>query len=57
MRHSNRAPFVRPFGDDAWRERIARLLGIESTLRPQGRPRKAVEIVQALREIQPVLEK
>ena len=28
-----------PFGDDRWRVRTARRLGLESTLRPRGRPR------------------
>ena len=28
-----------PFGDDAWQVRIAKTLGLESTLRPPGRPR------------------
>lgn len=30
----------RPFGDDTWTDRIARRLGLESTLRPRGRPKK-----------------
>jgi len=30
----------RPFGSDAWMNRIARRLGLESTLRPRGRPSK-----------------
>ena len=30
----------RPFGEDAWCGRIARKLGLESTLRPRGRPKK-----------------
>ncbi len=30
----------RPFGDDAWSGRIAHKLGLESTLRPRGRPKK-----------------
>ena len=30
----------RPYGDDRWTTRIAKRLGIESTLRPRGRPRK-----------------
>lgn len=30
-----------PFGDDAWRARVAGELALEATLRPQGRPRKA----------------
>jgi putative transposase len=30
-----------PFGDAKWQQRIARELGLESTLRPRGRPRKA----------------
>jgi len=29
-----------PFGDEAWVKRSARRLGLESTLRPQGRPKK-----------------
>lgn len=29
-----------PFGGEAWVESIARRLGLESTLRPRGRPRK-----------------
>lgn len=31
----------RPYGDTIWRERVARELGVESTLRSPGRPRKA----------------
>jgi putative transposase len=31
-----------PLGDPAWQESIAKRLGLESTLRPQGRPRKSV---------------
>jgi putative transposase len=30
-----------PFGDTAWQETTAERLGLESTLRPRGRPRKA----------------
>ena len=30
----------RPFGDDTWTKTIAKELGLESTLRPRGRPRK-----------------
>jgi putative transposase len=30
-----------PFGSEAWTDRAARRLGLESTLRPQGRPRKS----------------
>ncbi len=38
VRHSvNRGT---PFGDDRWVPRTARRLGLESTLRPRGRPRK-----------------
>jgi len=33
----------RPFGTDAWVRRIAKTLGLESTLRPRGRPRKSQE--------------
>lgn len=29
-----------PYGDDRWRERTAARLGLESTLRPRGRPRR-----------------
>ena len=29
-----------PFGETAWSDRIVARLGLESTLRPQGRPRK-----------------
>jgi putative transposase len=29
-----------PFGGTAWAKRVARRLGLESTLRPRGRPRK-----------------
>lgn len=30
----------RPFGDDTWTKTVAKELGLESTLRPRGRPRK-----------------
>jgi len=30
----------RPFGDDRWARRIAKRFSLESTFRPQGRPRK-----------------
>jgi len=30
-----------PYGEESWRDRIVRRLRLESTLRPQGRPRKA----------------
>ena len=29
-----------PFGDESWTDRAVRQLGLESTLRPHGRPRK-----------------
>ena len=29
-----------PFGSERWTERMAKRLGLESTLRPRGRPRK-----------------
>jgi putative transposase len=29
-----------PFGNESWMERTAKRLGLEATLRPQGRPRK-----------------
>lgn len=32
-----------PFGDPRWTKRIADRLGLESTLRPRGRPRKSPE--------------
>jgi REP-associated tyrosine transposase len=31
----------RPFGSPAWQKRTAKRLGLESTFRPRGRPRKA----------------
>jgi len=31
----------RPFGDERWRERAIRRLGLESTVRPRGRPKRA----------------
>jgi len=31
----------RPFGDESWALKTARRLGLESTLRPRGRPRKS----------------
>ncbi len=30
----------RPFGDDLWTDRIARRVGLEHTIRPEGRPPK-----------------
>ena len=32
-----------PLGDDDWKTRTARRLGVETTLRPRGRPRKTPE--------------
>ena len=32
-----------PFGEEGWTERTAKRLGLESTLRPRGRPAKASE--------------
>ncbi len=32
-----------PFGETSWREHMVRLLGLESTLRPRGRPRKEIK--------------
>jgi putative transposase len=29
-----------PFGDPKWQQRIVAKLGLESTMRPRGRPRK-----------------
>jgi len=31
----------RPFGEPAWQKRTAKRLGLESTFRPRGRPRKS----------------
>ena len=33
----------RPFGEDRWVAKTARLLGLEATLRPRGRPQKRQE--------------
>ena len=33
----------RPFGDDEWMERKVEELGLEHTVRPEGRPRKIIE--------------
>ena len=30
-----------PYGSDTWRENAAKKLGLESTIRPRGRPKKA----------------
>ena len=30
----------RPWGDESWQQRTAKRLGLESTLRPRGRPRR-----------------
>ncbi len=30
----------RPYGNEAWQQRMAKCLGFESALRPRGRPRK-----------------
>ena len=30
-----------PFGEEKWQQRIAKKFGIDSTLRPRGRPRTA----------------
>ena len=38
----------RPFGDSLWRTDAARRLGLESTLRPRGRPRKRDEDAQVV---------
>ena len=35
-----------PFGSDAWRARTAARLGLRSTLRPRGRPRKSADDTQ-----------
>ena len=32
-----------PYGPDSWTKQVAKSLGIESTLRPRGRPRKDEE--------------
>ncbi len=41
IRHSIRRG--RPYGGEAWTERIAHKIGLESTLRPRGRPRKQAQ--------------
>ena len=33
-----------PFGDERWSERIAKRLGLESSLRPRGRPKKSEKV-------------
>ena len=33
----------RPFGSDTWVQRTSKRLGLESTLRPRGRPRKDIQ--------------
>lgn len=33
-----------PFGDEAWQRQTAASLGLESSLRPRGRPKKRKEI-------------
>src|SRR5436190_10345317 len=40
-----RASVVRgaPLGDESWRQQTAERLGLESTLRPRGRPRKSAD--------------
>jgi putative transposase len=38
----------RPFGDDSWMARTAAALGLEGSLRPRGRPRKAEETQASL---------
>jgi len=35
----------RPFGDEDWQSRTAKRLGLESTFRPRGRPKKAAREV------------
>jgi putative transposase len=36
-----------PFGSEPWRKQTARTLGLEATLRPRGRPRKAAAVVES----------
>jgi putative transposase len=33
----------RPYGDSGWRERTARRMGLQPSLRPRGRPRKQAD--------------
>jgi len=33
----------RPFGDDRWSKQAARRLGLESTFRPRGRPKRSIK--------------
>ena len=32
-----------PYGDCEWQDKMVRMLGLESTIRPRGRPAKQVE--------------
>ena len=32
-----------PYGDEVWQKRTAKVWGLQSSLRPEGRPRKAKE--------------
>ena len=32
-----------PFGDDKWQRTISKIFGLESTLRPRGRPRRMIK--------------
>jgi len=34
-----------PYGEQEWQEKTAKLLGIESTIRPVGRPRKSKKVI------------
>jgi putative transposase len=36
-----------PFGEPAWVQRVARRLGLESTLRPRGRPKKNSQLADS----------
>ena len=35
-----------PFGDEQWREKTAKKLGLQSTLRPRGRPQEKVRLLK-----------
>ncbi len=38
----------RPYGESVWAEKAARLLGLEASLRPRGRPRKKADNLPSL---------
>ncbi len=40
-----------PFGQDAWVKQVAKLLGLQSSLRPRGRPKKENEPSQTAEKV------